>query len=164
MIYCDNEPSLNSLTITSMLSNNFGVGITNAPPLHSTSNGQVERFHSTLLELARCMKIDKGMGDTIELATAQYNKSIHWVVIVAHPDEPQEEMYNNIQKAQTALRARENASRKNRVFEVGEKVLVKTNRRLGNKLTPLCEERAVEADMGTTVFIKGRVVHKDNLN
>jgi len=110
------------------------------------------------------MKIDKGMGDTIELATAQYNKSIHWVVIVAHPDEPQEEMYNNIQKAQTALRARENASRKNRVFEVGEKVLVKTNRRLGNKLTPLCEERAVEADMGTTVFIKGRVVHKDNLN
>jgi len=117
------------------------------------------------------MKIDKGMGDTIELATAQYNKSIHSVVnrrpvdiVLAHPDEPQEEMYNKIEKAQTALRARENASRKNRVFEVGEKVLIKTNRKLGNKLTPLCEERAVEADMGTTVLIKGRVVHKDNLN
>jgi len=39
------------------------------------------------------------------------------------------------------------ASRQNRVFE----------------FPPLCEERAVEADMGTTVLIKGRVVYKDNL-
>jgi len=48
------------------------------------------------------------------------------------------------------------------VFKVGKKVLVKSNR-LGNKLSPLCEEKTVEADMGTTVLIKGRVVHKDNL-
>jgi len=41
--------------------------------------------------------------------------------------------------------------------------LVKRNRRLGNKLTPLCDERVVEADLGTTVLIGGRVVHKDNL-
>jgi len=60
-------------------------------------------------------------------------------------------------------RNRENASRRNRVFQVGDKVLVKSNRRLGNKLTPLCEERTIEADLGTTVLIKGRVVHKDNL-
>jgi len=25
----------------------------------------VERFHSTLVELARCLKIDKGISDTI---------------------------------------------------------------------------------------------------
>lgn len=60
-IYCDNEPALNSQTISAMLSNYFGVRISNAPPLHSVSNGQVERFHSTLLELARCLKIDKGI-------------------------------------------------------------------------------------------------------
>lgn len=127
MIYCDNEPSLKSHTIISMLSNNFGVRITNVPPLHSTSNRQIERFHSTLLQLARCMKIDLGIGDTIELiklATAQDNKSVHSVVnrrpadiFLAHPDEPQEEMYNRIQKAQTALRARENASWQNRYFQ-----------------------------------------------
>jgi len=163
-IYCDNEPSLKSHTIVSMLCNNFGVSVTNAPPLHSTSNGQVERFHSTLLELARCIKIDKGLSDTVEiimLATTQYNKSID--IVLTHPEEPQLEIHNRIQKAQTALRARENASRQNRTFDVGEKVLVKSNRRLGNKLTPLCEEKAVEADMGTTVLIEGRVVHKDNL-
>lgn len=46
---------------------------------------------------------------------------------------------------------------------MGDKVFVKNNRRLGNKMTPLYEEATVEADMGTTVLIKGRVVHKDNL-
>jgi len=49
------------------------------------------------------------------------------------------------------------------VFQVGDKVLVKSNRRLGNKLTPLCEEGTIVADLGTIVLIKGRVVHKDNL-
>jgi len=49
------------------------------------------------------------------------------------------------------------------VFKVGDKVLVKSNRRLGNKLSPLYKEKTVEADMGTKVLIKGRVVHKDNL-
>jgi len=73
---------LKSHTIVSMLCNNYGVSITNAPPLHSTSNGQVERFHSTLLNLARCVKIDKGISDTVEIVmtTTQYNKSIHSVI------------------------------------------------------------------------------------
>jgi len=56
--------------------NNYGVSISNAPPLHSVSNGQVERFHSTLLELARCLKIDKSISDTvgvIMLSTIEYN-------------------------------------------------------------------------------------------
>jgi len=173
VVYCDNEPSLNSHTISAMLDNHFGVSIANAPPLHSVSNGQVERFHSTLLELARCLKIDKKITDTVEiilLATAKYNKSIHSVVdkrpvdiMQKHPNDPQTDVQNKIVRAQNTLRARENASRQCRTFEVGEKVLVKSNRRLGNKLTPLCEEKAVEADLGTTVLIKGRVVHKDNI-
>lgn len=41
-VYCDNEPSFSSETIR------FGVEVINCPPLYSTSNGQVERFHSTL--------------------------------------------------------------------------------------------------------------------
>jgi len=84
-------------------------------------------------------------------------------VVQAHPDEPQEKIQEKIRNAQTTLRARENANRQNRVFDVGDKVLVKSNRRLGNKLTPLCDEKTVEADLGTEVLIRGRVVHKDNL-
>lgn len=56
-----------------------------------------------------------------------------------------------------------NANRQNRIFEVGEKVFVKNNKRLGNKLTPLCTEEKIQADLGTSVLIRGRVVHKDNL-
>jgi len=115
VIYCDNEPSLKSHTITAMLDNHFGVSITNAPPLHSVSNGQVERFHSTLLELARCLKIDKGMSDTVEiilLATTKYNKSIHSVIdkrpvdaIQECTDDTQERIAHKIKSAEDAQRS-----------------------------------------------------------
>jgi len=79
------------------------------------------------------------------LAITRYNKSIHSVIdkrpvdaIQESTDDTQERIADKIKSAQDALRSRENASRQNRVFKVGEKVLVKTNRRLGNKLTPLC--------------------------
>jgi len=110
VIYCDNEPSLNSHTILTMLKNHFGVRISNAPPLHTVSNGQVERFHSTLVELARCLKIDKGISDTVELillATSRYNKSIHSVidkrpadVVMAQSSDPQYEIQDRIRQAQ----------------------------------------------------------------
>jgi len=99
VIYCDNEPSLNSHTILTMLESHFGVSVSNALPLHSVSNGKVKRFHSTLVELARCLKIDKGISDTVELillATKKYNKSIHSVigkrpadVVVTQSNDPQ---------------------------------------------------------------------------
>jgi len=156
-----------------MLENHFGVSVSNAPPLHSVSNGQVERFHSTLVELARCLKIDKGISDTVELillAKTKYNKSIHSVigkrsadVVVTQSKDPQCDIEGRIRHAQDKLRSRENASRQKKRFNPGDKVLVKSNKRLGNKLSPLCEEKTVEADMGTTVLIKGRMVHKDNL-
>jgi len=75
-IYCDNEASFNSETINSLLKNQNSIDIVNAPPLHSSSNGQVERFHSTLTEIARCITIDKQISDTVELvmrATVEYN-------------------------------------------------------------------------------------------
>jgi len=104
------------------------------------------------------------------LATVEYNKTIHSVInkrpvdaILIPAGEPQAEISAKLRNAQDTLRARLNSQRQNRIFEVGEKVLVKRNRRLDNKLTPLCDERVVEADLGTTVLIGGRVVHKDNL-
>jgi len=41
-IYWDKERSFNSETIKSILLNHFNITIANAPPLHSTSNGEVE--------------------------------------------------------------------------------------------------------------------------
>jgi len=172
-IYCDNEASFNSETITSLLKNQYDIDIVNAPPLHSSSNGQVERFHSTLTEIARCMKIDQKVDDTVELimrATVEYNKTIHSVTRLSpkqalHSANAEQKLaiIGNIEKAQQANLDRINPTRQNRIFEVGEKVYLKNNKRLGNKLTALYTEERVQADMGTSVLIRGRVVHKDNL-
>lgn len=172
-IYYDNEPSLKSETISSLLRDQFGVKIGNAPPLHSTSNGQVERFHSTLSEIARCLKLEKKIDSTIDLillATVKYNRTIHSTtdkrpLDIFHFSSPElrEQIKDRIARTQQVLLQRNNASRQNRTFNVGESVFVRNNKRLGNKLTPLYSEEIVEADLGTTVLIKGRVVHKDNL-
>lgn len=170
-IYCDNEKSLNSHTIRATLKNNFDIDIANAPPLHSTSNGQVERFHSTLLEISRCLKIDKNLDDIEEiilLATIEYNKSIHTVtgmkpITVFHSTKEDKEISSRLRTAQERELTTHNKGRQDREFAEGEKVLVKNNRRLGNKLTPLYSEKEVGKDMGTTVLIGGRRVHKDNL-
>ena len=82
VIYCDNEKSLNSTTLKTLL-NNSNINIVNSPPLHSTSNGQVERFHSTMGEIARCLKLERQIMDTTELimqATLEYNRTVHSVI------------------------------------------------------------------------------------
>jgi len=172
IIYCDNEKSLNSETIKNIL-NNFDIQICNAPPLHSTSNGQVERFHSTLKEIARCLKIDKHLNETkdiILLATIEYNRSIHSVtnrkpteLICSAPSDLLTETRDKIVLAQEKQLGYMNRDRIHKKYKVGKKVWLKSNKRLGNKLSPLCTEEAIDADLGTTVLIKGRVVHKDNL-
>jgi len=149
-IYCDNEASFNSETITSLLKNQYDIDIVNAPPLHSSSNGQVDRFHSTLTEIARCMKIDQKVDDTVELimrATVEYNKTIHSVTRLSpkqalHSANAEQKLaiIGNIEKAQQANLDRINPTRQNRIFEVGEKVYLKNNKRLGNKLTALYTE------------------------
>lgn len=136
-VYCDNEASLNSGTIKSLLKNQFGVDIVNAPPLHSTSNGQVERLHSTLAEIAICLKLEKKIDETIELillATFEYNRTIHSMtnkkpidIIHAAPQDMRNEVMGRIMKAQLTLLESKNPFRQNRVFDVGERVLVKTN-------------------------------------
>ncbi len=79
-MYCDNEKSQTSNTKKSILLEYNNVKIVNTPPLHSISNGQVEHFHSTLTDKARCLKLDRNLNDTVELillATIEDNKSIH---------------------------------------------------------------------------------------
>jgi len=119
------------------------------------------------------MKFDQKVDDTVELimrATVEYNKTIHSVTRLPPKEalhsvnaEQKLAIISNIEKAQQANLDRCNPTRQNRIFEVGEKVYLKNNKRLGNKLTPLYTEERVQADMGTSVLIRGRVVHKDNL-
>lgn len=171
-IYCDNEASFNSQFMEE-LCNRFNITITPCPPSHSSSNGQVERFHSTLAELARCLKNQRNINDTVELillATIEYNRTIHSVtkekpVEVLHHNTriKREEVKANLVKAQEAERRFANRKRINRQFKVGDRVFVKANKRIGTKLSIRFVKRRIQADLGSTVLIGGRIVHKDNL-
>lgn len=58
-VVMDNEKSFRSETINYMMENEFGIEIHRTGPYKSCSNGQVERFHSTLQEVMRCLQCDK---------------------------------------------------------------------------------------------------------
>ena len=140
-IFCYTEKLLNLETI------NSNITTVNSPPLHSVLKGQVERFHSSMSEIARCLKLQKQIVDTVELilqATIEYNKTIHSVterkpIEVMSPAslELNLEIRNKIAKAQGEMLEVHNKNKQNTVFEVGEKVFVKNCKRLGNKLSPL---------------------------
>lgn len=173
-IVSDNEKAFHSNLIKTLLRDNYSIEQFFIPTLHSTSNGQVERFHSTLLEIARCIKEQQQIQETIDLvllATHKYNHSIHSVINAKPTDvfhNYPTEKYGDIMKlllhAQEATIKRLNVGKKSKTFETGEKVFLKRNRRLGNKLDKVFVEKTVERDLGgTAVIIEGKKIHKSNL-
>lgn len=171
-IYCDNEGSFSSHSFQGLLEQ-FNIQVSHCPPMHSTSNGQVERFHSTLIEISRCIKKERSLSDTVEVilqSVIEYNKSIHTVVkekpaniLHSSSSELLKDIFLRLEKAQALQNQRENNNRIHRNFNLGDNVMVKQNKRLGNKLSPLFVQGRVEADLGSTVLINGKIVHKDNI-
>ena len=82
MIVIDNEPSLKSSIIRSKLQD-FNIKIYETPTGRSEVNGQIERLHSTLIEIYRCLKTD-GNKDSVQtrlrLCVDKYNNKIHSVI------------------------------------------------------------------------------------
>jgi len=58
----DNEPGFSSTQFKSF-AQRCGINLYFADPRHSTSNGQIERAHSTLTEIARCIKDELNLVD-----------------------------------------------------------------------------------------------------
>jgi len=137
-IHCDNEPAIKSETIRT-LKQKYDIQAVNAPPLHSTSNGQVERFHSTLSDNARCLTAQRKITNTIKAilqATIEYNRTVHSVtdkrpmdIIHSSPPELDAEIRDKILKAQQIQMKRLNEKRQERNFQVGDTVLLKANKR-----------------------------------
>lgn len=172
-IVCDNEKSLTSQTIRSLIKNNFGANIYATPPMHSTSNGQVERFHGTLAEIARCLKLEYAIDDSTELvlmATAKYNRTIHSTtnhkpidIIQSIPENLKENIRAKILAKQKSDLDYHNKKTVTKTYNPGDKVFVKVNKRLGNKISKLFVEKTVQQDLGTTLKIDDKIVHKDNI-
>ena len=83
-IVCDNEPALKSAEIRGIL-RNLNIDVHYTPPNHSKSNGSVERFHSTLLEIYRCTKEeyqeheDLSKKELFRISCTLYNNTVHSV-------------------------------------------------------------------------------------
>lgn len=78
-IVIDNESSFVSNVIEQMITN-LGVQIFKTPVNRSETNGQVERCHSTIREIARCIKAlnpDMSVNTLIQEAAYKYNNTIH---------------------------------------------------------------------------------------
>lgn len=79
-VVMDNEPSLNSASIMFMMKDDLKINVFTTPSYRSESNGQIERFHSTLAELMRCLKEDgtsRNFEELLERSVNEYNHSIH---------------------------------------------------------------------------------------
>ncbi|GBP12864.1 Retrovirus-related Pol polyprotein from transposon gypsy [Eumeta japonica] len=90
----DNEPGFTTVQFKSLMQR-LGIELYYCTPRHSTTNGIVERVHSTLVELARCIKEEYHVLDDSECfyrATQQYNKSIHSVT----GEKPSDIFFNKI--------------------------------------------------------------------
>ncbi|XP_037824735.1 uncharacterized protein LOC119612917 [Lucilia sericata] len=80
MVVVDNEKSLNSDSILYMLEDQLNIKVFKTPPYKSTVNGQVERFHSTLSEIMRCLKTEKThrtFEELLDRAVYEYDCTIH---------------------------------------------------------------------------------------
>lgn len=96
-------------------------------------NGQVERNHSTVMELVRCIKKEQNLISNLEAiirAAQQYNKTVHSVT----DGKPFEILYNkinheavimNLKYAQNNMLKTQNKGRIEKQFIVGEEIYEK---------------------------------------
>lgn len=96
------------------------------PVQHSTSNGQVERTHSALIELIRCLstQIETSSTDEIFNAVKAYNETIHTVTNEKPIDVKQNpnkfpNIPNRILAKQKMTLDHRNKNKENRSFQPG---------------------------------------------
>lgn len=182
-IIVDNEKSFNSATIKFMLEDQLGVELFRTPPYSSFVNGQVERFHSTLSEIMRCLKTRQVHTSFVELldrAVYEYNCSIHTATkkrpidiffgrnISMDPNKLEQARKENIEtlkKTQQSDLKQHNKSRQPvKQYNPGDSVYVKVNKRLGSKLSNRFKKEIVKENRSTTILTEaGRIVHKSNI-
>lgn len=143
---------------------------TSTPIQHSTSNGQIERAHSTIIEITRALAEQSGIrrhSEVIFEAIKQYNRTIHSVT----QQKPEDVFFNQgeypdikekLQLKQDKDILRQNKNTKIISYKQGDIIYVKTNRR--EKTTPKYKKYIVQTDNGNTVKTTSRnIIHKNNI-
>lgn len=179
-IVVDNEKSLSSNSVSFMLENLFKIKVFKIPPYTSSANGQVERFHSTLSELMRCIKAKKihsTFSELLDMSVYEYNRSIHSTTKrkpidvffgknklnnSEQLDLERKEISEKIKRKQAVdldYHNRRRSPPKN--YSIGDTIYVKINKRIGNKLSPRYKKEIVGENRNTSIVTKsGKEIHK----
>jgi len=164
----DNEKILVSNTAKAIYQR-YKISHITTPVQHSTSNGQVERVHNTLIEIIRCLSRQNNTTSTEEIfnAVKAYNETIHSVIgerpvdiklnPKGYPNIPQKILAN-----QQSFLKYHNKNRNKRQFHPGEVIFVKSDRR--RKDASAYTKHTVKQDLKDSVLTtKNKVYHKDNI-
>jgi transposase InsO family protein len=186
IVVLDNEPSLKSPVIRSKLEE-YGIKVYETPTGRSEVNGQIERLHSTILEIYRCMRSEKSSqtpSARLRLAVEKYNNSIHSVTHMT----PHEALFgrkgnfgntaeNNCQRErdtqiilsklkenQAKTREYHNKNRKNpKHYTEGEEVLMKNKQIISKHVNPK-QVITVKKDQKVTILdSRGHKFHKTDI-
>lgn len=164
----DNEAVLVS-NAAKMIYKKYNIVHITTPVQHSTSNGTVERVHSTLIEIIRCLskQNDSTSSDEIFNAVKQYNKTIHSVTkerpfdVIQNPNN-YPEIKERILENQIKNLSYHNKNRYNRNFRTNDVIFVKGNRR--RKDAPAYAKHVVKEDLGNAIVTtKNKLFHKDDI-
>lgn len=183
IVVVDNEKTLNSASISFMLRDQLNIEIFKTPPYKSSVNGQVERFHSTLAEIMRCLKTNKthrNFEELLDRAVYEYNCTIHSTTgkkpielffgrrVSTSPDQYENARRETIEAiVNKQAKDIETHNKKRNPFKdytPGQKVYVKINKRLGSKLSAQYKEETVRENLKSTIITESnRTVHKDHI-
>lgn len=185
VLVTDNESSFISPIISNYIKT-LGIELYLTPPQKSEVNGSIERVHSTIIELTRCLKKeypDLTMKEIVNIAVDRYNNSIHSVTkkkpsdvflgriqrinyqnLIDFQARVNEDLTELIRKNQRNKISRENISRtKPKKYQIGEIVFAAVKRRDG-KQKPLYTKEKVAKDNRVTILTEtGKRVHKSQI-
>lgn len=115
LIVSDNEPSFKSTEIRGLFQT-LGIETYYTPVDHSQTNGTVERFHSTIIEIFRCKKpdlTDLSDKEIFRLAVGLYNSTIH----TSHNLKPMEVFYGIKDNEERPLNLETILENRNKLFD-----------------------------------------------
>lgn len=189
MIVSDNEPALKSIEIRGLLED-LNIKTYYTPSNRSESNGIVERFHSTIAEIFRCIKSrhqNLSPKELFNLAVSHYNATIHSAhnmkpieVFYAQRDgqllpldlaemmKMKEKLYDEVvlqlEKKHKKDHENHNKSRESGPTLKENDVVYVERQGIRNKTKPAFEPVTVLEDREKTfIDSKGRKLHKENL-